>query len=462
MTMSSKKKAVVAVVGAAVVVFAGALAYALSPTPTRAIAPSSATDPVALNQLVEQGRYVATASDCIACHTAEGGKAFAGGHAIQSPIGNMYSTNITPDKATGIGSYTLADFDRALRHGIRQDGSTLYPAMPYPSYAKMSDQDVRALYAYFMHGVQPVNAANHANDITWPLSIRWPVAIWRKQFAPADMAPLELSKYQSEQLARGAYLVQGAGHCGSCHTPRASSQQELALSELDKDGKAYLAGGPVIDGWHAVNLRGDKVDGLGDWSEQDIVDTLKTGRNGRTAVVGSPMNDVVAHSTQNLNDADLHAMAAYLKSLPATGASKSTFLASDDTAKALRAGQDGERGAQLYLDNCAACHRTDGKSNAITFPALPGNPTVLADDPSTLIRLVLAGSRLPSTHERPSNLGMPGFAWRLSDDETAQLVTFVRNSWGNHARAATASDVASVRKALQKDGARDDDKGDSH
>jgi mono/diheme cytochrome c family protein len=459
MTMSSKKKAIAAVVGAAVVVFGAALAYALTPTETRAIAPATGADQAAL---VEQGRYVATASDCIACHTAEGGKAFAGGHAIQSPIGNMYSTNITPDKATGIGSYTLADFERALRHGIRQDGSTLYPAMPYPSYAKMNDQDVRALYAYFMHGVEPVKADNHANGIVWPLSIRWPVAIWRKQFAPADMAPLELSKYQSEQLARGAYLVQGAGHCGSCHTPRASSQQELALSELGANGKDYLAGGPVIDGWHAVNLRGDKVDGLGNWSEQDIVDTLKTGRNARTAVVGSPMNDVVAHSTQNLSDADLHAMAAYLKSLPASGASKSTFVASDDTAKALRAGQDGERGAQLYLDNCAACHRTDGKSNAITFPALPGNPTVLSDDPSTLVRLVLAGSRLPSTHERPSNLGMPGFAWRLSDDETAQLVTFVRNSWGNHARSVSAGDVAGVRKALDKDGARSADAGDSH
>jgi mono/diheme cytochrome c family protein len=456
--MSSRKKAMVAVVGAAVVVFAGALAYALTPTPTRAIAPAADADGAAL---VEAGRYVATASDCIACHTAVGGKAFAGGHAIQSPIGSMYSTNITPDKATGIGNYTLADFERAVRHGIRQDGSTLYPAMPYPSYAKMSDQDVRALYAYFMHGVEPVNVANHANDITWPLSIRWPVAIWRKQFAPADMAPLDPSAYQDARIARGAYLVQGAGHCGSCHTPRAASQQELALSELGAGGKAYLAGGPVIDGWHAVNLRGDKVDGLGEWSEQDIVDTLKTARNKRTAVVGSPMNDVVAHSTQNLSDADLHAIAAYLKSLPATGATKATFVASDDTAKALRAGQDGERGAQLYLDNCAACHRTDGKSNAITFPALPGNPTVLSDDPSTLIRLVLAGSRLPSTHERPSDLAMPGFAWRLSDQETAQLVTFVRNSWGNHAPAATASEVASVRKALAKDGAQGDDKADS-
>jgi alcohol dehydrogenase (quinone), cytochrome c subunit len=459
MTMRFKKKAIGAIVGAAVIVFGAALAYALTPTPTRAIAPAPAGDAGAQAQLVEQGRYVATAADCVACHTAEGGKAFAGGRAVQSPIGAMYSTNITPDKATGIGSYTLADFDRARRHGIRKDGDTLYPAMPYPSYAKMSDQDVRALYAYFMHGVEPVNAANHANDIVWPLSIRWPVAIWRKTFAPADMAPLAPSTYQSAQLARGAYLVQGAGHCGSCHTPRAATQQELALNELGADGKAYLAGGPVIDGWHAVNLRGDKVDGLGDWSEQDIVDTLKTGRNGRTAVVGGPMNDVVAHSTQNLSDADLHAIAAYLKSLPATGASKSTFVASDDTAKALRAGQDGERGAQLYLDNCAACHRTDGKSNAITFPALPGNPTVLSSDPSSLIRLVLDGSRLPSTHERPSALGMPGFAWRLSDEETAQLVTFVRNSWGNHARAASAGEVAKIRRELKENGA---DQANSH
>jgi mono/diheme cytochrome c family protein len=456
MTMSSKKKALAGVVAVAAVAFAGALAYALTPTETRAIAATPAGDQA---KLVEAGRYVAVASDCIACHTAPGGKAFAGGRAIASPIGDMYSTNITPDKTTGIGSYSLNDFDRAVRHGIRRDGATLYPAMPYPSYSKLSDQDVRALYAFFMHGVEPVNAANRDNGIMWPLSIRWPVAIWRKSFAPADMAPLVLSKYESEAIARGAYLVQGPGHCGSCHTPRAVSQQELALDESSKD---YLAGGPLIDGWHAVNLRGDKVDGLGSWTEQDIVDTLKTGRNRTTAVVGGPMNDVVAHSTQHMTDGDLHAIAAYLKSLPASGKGQATFVASDDTANALRAGHDSERGAQLYLDNCAACHRTDGKSNAITFPALPGNPTVLADDPSSLIRLILAGSRLPSTKERPSDLGMPGFAWRLSDDETAQLVSFVRQSWGNKAPAASASEVAKVRRALEKDGAKSADAGNTH
>ena len=264
MTMSSKKKGLAALIGAAVVVVAGAWAYASSPSETRAIA---ATGGAPDQALIDAGRYVAVASDCIACHTAPGGKEFAGGRAIASPIGNMYSTNITPDQATGIGNYSLNEFDRAVRHGIRQDGSSLYPAMPYPSYAKMSDQDVRALYAYFMKGVAPVNtaneAANHGNDIPWPLSIRWPMGIWRKTFAPADMAPLQLDKYQSQQIARGAYLVQGAGHCGSCHTPRSVTMQESAL---DESGKAFLAGGPLIDGWLAANLRGDKADGLGAWS----------------------------------------------------------------------------------------------------------------------------------------------------------------------------------------------------
>jgi mono/diheme cytochrome c family protein len=463
MTMSSKKKALIAVVAVGVIAVGGAFAYATAPSQTRAIPHDAAAD-AGLNDkaLIDAGRYVATASDCIACHTANGGKPFAGGRAIASPIGNMYSTNITPDQQTGIGGYSLDDFDRAVRHGIAKDGSSLYPAMPYPSYAKMNDGDVRALYAYFMHGVEPVKAVNHANDISWPLSIRWPMAIWRKTFAPADMAPFDvhnkLSRYQSQQLARGAYLVQGAGHCGSCHTPRSVTMQEQGL---DESSKAYLAGGPLIDGWLAANLRSDKVDGLGAWSEQDIVDTLKTGRNKTTAVVGGPMNDVVAHSMQHMTDQDLHAIAAYLKSLPASGSGKATFVASDATAKALHAGIEPTRGAQLYLDNCAACHRTDGKSNAITFPALPGNPTVLADDPSSLIRLVLAGSRLPSTKERPSDLAMPGFAWRLSDDETAQLVTFVRQSWGNGAAAATASEVAKVRKELQKDGGLSADKGNT-
>jgi mono/diheme cytochrome c family protein len=447
------RKTLITVLALVIIVFIAVLAYALTPSTTRNIATAAGGSGAALNQpaLVQAGAYVAAASDCIACHTVSGGKPFAGGRPVHSPIGNMYSTNITPDKATGIGNYSLDEFDRAIRHGIRKDGTSLYPAMPYPSYAKMSDGDIRALYAFFLHGgVQAVSANNRRNDISWPLSIRWPMAIWRKTFAPADMAPLDLSKYQSQQLARGAYLVQGAGHCGTCHTPRAVTMQEKAL---DESGKEFLAGGPLIDGWRAVNLRGDKADGLGSWSEQDIVDTLRTGRNGNTAVVGGPMNDVVAHSMQFMNDADLASIALYLKSLPATGATKSSFAANDATTKTLQSGQDRDnRAAQLYLDNCNACHRSDGRSNRITFPALPGNPTVLADDPTSLIRLVLAGSRLPSTQLRPSDLAMPGFGWRLSDEETAQVATFVRNGWGNRASEVSASQVAKVREAIKEDG----------
>jgi mono/diheme cytochrome c family protein len=274
--------------------------------------------------------------------------------------------------------------------------------------------------------------------------MNWPLALWRKTYAP-PVAPLALDKYQSAALARGAYLVQSLGHCGACHTPRAATLQELAH---DESSPLYLSGGPVIDGWLAVNLRGNPAGGLGRWSEQDIVDTLAKARNAHSAVVGSPMAEVVAHSTQDLTPADLRAMAAYLKSLPPGPAEQARYVASNATAQALKAGREDGRGAQLYVDNCAACHRTDAVSNARVFPALAGNPTVLSDDPTSLIRVVLAGSALPSTRAAPSSLGMPGFAWRLSDEEVAQLVSYVRQHWGNQAPAADTGQVARIRKQL--------------
>jgi mono/diheme cytochrome c family protein len=443
--MSNLKKAILVVAGVAVVGVVGAFAYASQATVTKDIGAGAENLAAPSPALIEKGRYIATASDCIACHSANGGKPFAGGLSMETPIGALYSSNITPDKATGIGDYSLNDFDRAVRHGIRKSGDTLYPAMPYPSYAKISDDDLRALYAYFMHGVEPVAQADRASEIRWPLSMNWPLAIWRKTYAPA-VEPLVLGKYQSEALARGAYLVQGLGHCGACHTPRANTMQELAQ---DESHPAFLAGGPVIDGWLAVNLRGNPAGGLGRWSEQDIVDTLSKARNAHAAVIGSPMADVVQHSTQQMTPDDLKAIAAYLKSLPPGAQEKSRYAVNDATAKALKAGHDDSRGAQLYLDNCAACHRSDAVSNAKVFPALAGNPSVLSDDPTSLIRLILAGSSLPSTHGAPSNLGMPAFAWRLSDEETAQLVTFVRQSWGNQASAADAGQVAKIRKQVK-------------
>ncbi len=444
------KKFLIALVLLAVLVLAIALAWAFWPSHTRAIAdgtPSGAqgaADPA----LIAQGQYLATAGDCFACHSRPGGKPFAGGLPIASPIGTIYSSNITPDPQTGIGRYSLEDFDRALRHGIAADGSTLYPAMPYPSYARLSDDDVRALYAYFQHGVQPVREANRPSGIHWPLSMRWPLAIWRKTFAPdPDQVAFDAKRYPDPQVARGAYLVQGLGHCGACHTPRAFSLQEQAL---DESGAAYLSGGQVIDGWNAVSLRADHGEGLGLWSAQDIVDTLKTARNPHAAVVGQPMADVVVHSTQHLREEDLQAIAAYLKSLPVRGSRERVYAQDDATAQAMVAGVNDTRGAELYADNCAACHRSDARGNPHAFPALAGNPTVLAPDASSLVRLVLAGGSLPSTQARPSNLGMPSFAWRLSDEEVATLTSWLRSEYGNHAPAVTARQVRKIRDSLQE------------
>jgi mono/diheme cytochrome c family protein len=427
-----------------VLVFLGALIFALLPTHTRPIVASLSAGPDALS--VERGRYLAVAADCGACHTAPGGKAFAGGLAIDSPLGAIYSTNITPDPESGIGKFTLEEFDRAVRHGIDDEGVTLYPAMPYPSYASMSDADIAALYAYFMHGVAPAASSEHANGIPWPLSIHWPVAIWRKLFAPSPSAPaFDASRYADPIVARGAYLVQGPGHCGSCHTPRAITLQEKSL---DDSSPAFLAGGQQIGGWVAVNLRGNVGDGLGLWSKEDIVATLRTARNSQQSVIGAPMSDVVVHSTQNLSEADLQAIAAYLKTLSPTSGDAPKFAANPATAAALAKGHEADRGAELYDDNCAACHHTDGAGSPKALPMITGNSSVLAQDPNSLIHLVLAGSALPGTAAAPSPLGMPGFAWRLSNEEVAQLLTFIRTSWGNQASSVTASEVARIRGTL--------------
>ncbi|WP_434606296.1 cytochrome c [Pseudomonas sp. D2-30] len=440
------KKFLLSLAGLSVVVLVVLLAFAFWPTYTRALQAAPEAQQAAL---IEQGRYLADAGDCTACHTTQGGQPFAGGLPIASPIGTLYSSNITPDPTSGIGAYTLDDFDRAIRHGIAANGDSLYPAMPYPAYAKISDDDVRALYAYFMHGVTAVNAENRANDVAWPLSMRWPLAIWRKVFAPQpDAVAFKADGYKDAQVARGAYLVQGLGHCGSCHTPRALTLQEKAL---DESSPVYLSGGSVIDGWLAVNLRGNPADGLGSWSAEDIVATLRSARSTTHAVLGGAMGDVVVHSTQHLNDGDVQAVAAYLKTLPASGREVSSFKADPTTAKALAVGEEGSRGAELYLDNCSACHRTNGQGYERVFPKIAGNSSVLSEDPVSMIRLVLAGSKLPATATVPSELGMPGFAWRMSDEEVAQLLTFIRSSWGNQAPAVNAAQVKQLRDTLPKE-----------
>ncbi|MDB6142540.1 MAG: alcohol dehydrogenase [Pseudomonas sp.] len=397
--------------------------------------------------LVKQGEYLARAGDCVACHTAKDGKPFAGGLPMQTPIGTIYSTNITPDK-TGIGEYSFEDFDKAVRQGVSKGGSTLYPAMPYPSYARVSEPDMHALYAYFMKGVTPVAQDNKDSDIPWPLSMRWPLAGWRWVFAPKVEAALKVEGQplatQDAVVSRGAYLVEGLGHCGACHTPRAITMQEKALSSTE--GKAFLSGSAPLEGWIAKNLRGDHKDGLGSWSEAQLVQFLKTGRSDRSAVFGG-MTDVVEHSMQYMSDDDLTAIARYLKTLPASDPNDQPHKYDEQVAKALWKGDDSKAGAKVYVDNCSSCHRTDGHGYTRVFPALAGNPVLQSEDATSLIHIVLNGGTLAATRTAPSTFTMPAYAWRLSDQQVADVVNFIRSSWGNQAVAVKASDVAQVRKA---------------
>lgn len=391
--------------------------------------------------LVRRGEYLARVADCAACHTAPGGKAFAGGLGMQTPMGTIYSTNITPDVKTGIGGYGYADFERAVRRGIRADGQPLYPAMPYVSYMISSDEEIKALYAYFMSAVAPVEQGNPDTTIPWPASMRWPLSYWQLLFARPRQHQVDPALDARAQ--RGAYLVEGFAHCGACHTPRGLAFQEKALAD---DGSRQFLSGSVLEGWYAKSLRNEDI-GLSTWSQEEIVEFLRTGRNDRTAAFGG-MADVVQHSTQYMTDEDLQAMAHYLKQLPARAGRASQWTPRADTTTAqLQAGDYSQPGALGYSEHCQACHRADGRGAPRVYPALAGNSIVFSDDPSSLIQVTLAGGRMPDTvHDRMA-FTMPGFA-HLPNRELAEILTFIRNGWGNHASEVTVHDIARMRRVV--------------
>lgn len=400
------------------------------------------------NELIAQGEYLARAGDCVACHTASNGS-FAGGLPLDSGtiVGTIFSTNITPDKETGIGNYTLQDFDNAVRYGIREDGASLYPAMPFPSFAVVRDEDVEAMYAYFM-SLEPVKAQNKPVTGSWPFSMRWPINAWRLMFSP------KVESYQpmtgmDERVARGAYLVQGLGHCGSCHTPRNITMSEKAYSEINNSD--FLAGASQpMEGWIAGNLRGDDLRGLGRVSQEQLYMLLRTGRNDTSAVFGS-MSDVIVHSLQYLNDEDIQAIVQYLKTLPPVNPAGPSYTYDNKVSLALFNGDASAIGARTYIDNCAACHRTDGKGYAQTFPALAGNQALQEEQPDSLINVILQGQTLHGVSQAPTAYTMPGFAWRLNDQEVADVLTFIRTSWGNQGKPVSASAVAYYRAKLSKE-----------
>ncbi len=376
---------------------------------------------------VERGRYLATLADCVACHTKkEGGQRFAGGRPIETPFGIIVSPNITPDRETGIGNWTDAQFDNAVRRGIRHDGGRLYPAMPFTSYTKMSRDDVKAIRAY-LATVPPVHNPVVANHLPFPFSIRMSMRVWDALFfSPGEF---KQDKSKSPEWNRGAYLVTGPGHCGACHTPK---------NTLGADKASEALQGAQVQGWFAPDITNDKTRGLGSMSVDDIVALLKTGHN-RLATVTGPMGEEVEDSSSHFADADLKAIATYLKSVPGNEETATPLAQSEPRMIA---------GKAIYRDTCSACHGINGEGVANLFPALAQAPSVRSKDPTTSIRIVLRGARSVATPAEPTAPAMPSFAWQLKDDQIAAVLTYIRNSWGAAASAVSADDVGKEKSKL--------------
>ncbi|MCC6198390.1 MAG: cytochrome c, partial [Burkholderiales bacterium] len=369
---------------------------------------------------IQRGEYLARAGDCISCHTAAGGEPFAGGLRLDTPFGYMLSPNITPDHETGIGRWSRDHFHRALHHGVNRRGQDMYPTMPYDFYTKVTREDVDALWAY-LRTVKPVRNAVVVNHLDFPFNVRMAMGVWRELYFKEGTYRRDPSK--SQAWNRGAYLVEGLGHCSDCHSPR---------NLLGGIEKRKQFSGATIDGWFALDLTSDIATGLGDWSIEELAAYFKTGvAKGKATTLG-PMAEVIRNSLSHLTDDDRRAMAEYLKLLPPDSTIRTGRVAPDPTRV---------RGAQLYTDNCSGCHQSRGRGVPGVFPALAGNPVVLAADPNDIIKVVDRGIK-----PRANYVAMPAFNIQLTPQEVAEIANYVRSSWGNNAAPnATSAMVAKLR-----------------
>lgn len=388
---------------------------------------STSPEPVALERLnaaQQRGAYLARLANCAGCHTNDQKRPYAGGRGIHTPFGTVYSTNLTPDRETGLGQWNANDFYKAMHEGISRSGHYLYPAFPYTEYTKMSRAETDDLFAYLQQ-LPAIQATTPPADMRFPFNQRPLLAFWRTLYFKAG--EFKADPAQNAAWNRGAYLVNGPGHCTACHTPRNT------LGGLKN--KLNLSGAtiPVLN-WFAPALNNHPTQGLGKWSEADIAEYLQSGVNRHAATYG-PMAEVVAHSLQFYNPGDLNAIAVYLKSLPAQAPTEkaSTGLGERTLQTLMRQGQN------IYTNQCAECHGETGQGKARQFPALAGNSNVIAPNPVNAIRMVLNGGYSPSTQGTPYPHGMPPYRTSLGNTEIAAVVTYIRQSWGN-----TASGVASV------------------
>ncbi len=386
-----------------------------------------ATDKQASEQIA-RGKYLAIVGDCAACHTARSDQPYAGGKPVETPFGKLVTPNITPDVQTGIGAWSDDEFYRAMHTGIGRNGMHLYPAFPYTSFTRVTREDVLAIRAW-LATLPPVQNKVQVNTLPFPFDVRASLIGWDAMFfQPGTFTP---DRGKSAEWNRGAYLVQGLGHCSDCHTPRNALGGEV--------NARFVQGGPV-QGWYAPNLTANGWNGLGGWSVGDVVAYLKTGANAHQLSTG-PMAEVVRDSTSHLTDSDLHAIAVYLKDLPASPQPhKPQPIKANDEAM--------RRGAAIYADACSACHGPNGSGISHLFPQLAGSPGVQQSGPQTLVRVVLAGTQAVATPGAPTGPAMPSFAWKLDDQQVADVLTYIRNAWGNAAPPVSADDVAGPRHRL--------------
>jgi mono/diheme cytochrome c family protein len=375
-------------------------------------------------ETIARGKALVDIGDCASCHTADPARPFAGGERIDTPFGGIYSPNITPDRDTGIGSWSEQDFYRALRFGVAPDGSRYYPAFPYPNFSKLTRDDILAIRAYLMT-LAPVPNETPPPALRFPLNFRVVMRLWNFLFFRPGI--LEPDQQKGADWNRGRYLVEGLGHCGACHTPK-------NMFGADKRGRAYAGG--KVDGWFAPRLDAAPRSGLKSWSVEDIAEYLQSGRNAKSHADGL-MAEVIVNSTSKMSDADVRAIAVYLKSLPAGPPEPDGPTPTDAEMKT---------GKDVYAHNCIACHEVDGSSSPRIYPPLNGNVLLQSADPASTLRIILDGAQTVTTQRAPNTGSMPGYAKQLSDQEIADVTNYIRNAFGNAAPLVTADQVAKARK----------------
>jgi mono/diheme cytochrome c family protein len=386
---------------------------------------------------IQRGEYLARAGNCIACHTARGGEPYAGGLGVRTPFGTVYSSNITPDAKTGIGTWTAAHFWRAMHNGRSKDGRLLYPAFPYPSYTQVTREDSDAIFA-FLSSLPATARARRLHELRFPYNSQVALAVWRALFFEPE--PFQADTSKSAQWNRGAYLVRGLGHCVACHSSR---NVFGATSE-----KLELSGGLIpMQGWYAPSLISAREAGVADWDTQDVVDLLKTGTSTRGSVMG-PMAEVVYRSTQYMTDEDLRAMSVFLQGLPQAASDSSEDKQSFWFARTTNTGSVADAdalGAKIYKQQCSQCHGDAGEGAVGAYPALAGNRAVTMAVAANPIRVVLSGGYLPATRGNPRPYGMPPFGHVLNDSDIAAVVTYIRGAWGNSAKPVSQLEVSRYR-----------------